>query len=443
MCSLAAALPPEPIVDEEQGWVAVEAAPRRLFQFCFSRRNLKMKRFICILAVLMLASPAWAAKKLTVQQLNDLLVSFQNDRKTDVETATELKQIELTEELTRAAMNKTISLTPGKFSIEQIYVLEARSATLPPPASDLPATAAPDAAAQKAILDKAVTYTAKYNSQLPPLTATKTTLRFQDNMEAIDACSGMSGCAQGVASASSFSKAASFIHFINSVETQVASEHGIEKKPSSPDKTPWGANGMIVLQEPDPSLGIVLQGAQSAQRLQWLRWELVNGKPVAVFSFKVPIADSQFPVDICCFPRSVQVGVANFYNGFNAAQVAGQEAASGGGGGVVGNFQTNTNYKLHFNAKVPFHGEIFVDPATGIVLRLITQADFKASDNVQQEDTRIDYGPVMVNAKAMILPVRTVINTVVAPNGDSGSGTFTTRRTLFTSEYKNYQLAAH
>ena len=141
-----------------------------------------MKRLLCILAVFMLASPAWAAKKLTVQQLNDLLVSFQQNKKTDVEAATDLKQVELTEELTRAAMNKIVTLAPGKFSLEQIYVLEARSAALPPPASDLPALPVPDAAAQKAILDKAAVYTTSIYSQLPTLKATKTVLRFQDDM---------------------------------------------------------------------------------------------------------------------------------------------------------------------------------------------------------------------------------------------------------------------
>jgi len=63
---------------------------------------------------------------------HDLLVSLQQDGKTDAEIATDLKQVELTEELTRAAMNKIINLVPGKFSIEQIYVLETRSATLAP-----------------------------------------------------------------------------------------------------------------------------------------------------------------------------------------------------------------------------------------------------------------------------------------------------------------------
>jgi hypothetical protein len=402
--------------------------------------ELKMKHLVWIFAVLMLASPAWAAKKLTVQQLKDQLVTLQQDRKTDQEVAAVLKQVELTEELTRADLNKIVDFAPGKHTIEQIYVLEARSAVLPPPASDMPATPVPDAVVQKAILDKAVDYAAKYYAQLPTLTATKTTLRFQDDMKTIDACSGMVGCARGAVDSSSFSHQASFIHYINSVDTPIASQHGREFMPSKQDKTPWGANGMITLQETDPSLSVILQDAQAAGSIQWLRWELINGKRAAVYSFKVPITNSRLGVDACCFPTSIQTGRAKFFNATSAAVVAECEAPSNGAGGAVGNFQTITVYDQHFKTTVPYHGEFFVDPETGIVVRLITQAEFKASDLVQSEDKRIDYGPVMVNTKALVLPVRTVINTVVAPNGDSGAATYTTRRTLFTSEYKNYQL---
>jgi hypothetical protein len=105
-----------------------------------------------------------------------------------------------------------------------------------------------------------------------------------------------------------------------------------------------------------------------------------------------------------------------------------------------GNMQTNTSWK-NFKTTVPYHGEIFVDPDTGIVVRLVTQAEFKTSDLVHQEDHRIDYGPVAVGDKKLVLPVKSVINTEVVPNGDSGAGKYSTRHTLFTAEYKNYQLA--
>ena len=400
-----------------------------------------MKRIVCVLALLLLTTPAWAAKKLTVQQLGDLLTTWHQQNKSDEDTATELKEIELNEELTHAALNKIVVLAPGTHSMEQIYVLEAKSAMLAPPASDLPNQPAPDADAQKTILDKAAHYTSGIYGQLPRVTATKTTLRFQDNMEVVEACSGISGCAKDVSVSSGFSHWASSVHYINSTEATVVNERGSETVPPTKDKTPWGENGMIALLEAEPSLGGILPEALASASTRWLRWELVYGRPAAVYSFKVAPANSRLAVDICCFPTKTQMGSANFYNSFDANLVAGQEAAPGGGGGVVGNFQTSNKYDKHFKATVPYHGEVFVDPASGIVLRLIIQSEFKASDELQQEDRRIDYDPVMVGGKALVLPVKTVVNTVVVPNGVSGSGTFSTRHTLFLSEYKNYQAA--
>jgi hypothetical protein len=58
---------------------------------------------------------------------------------------------------------------------------------------------------------------------------------------------------------------------------------------------------------------------------------------------------------------------------------------------------------------------------------------------VHQEDQRIDFAPMAVGGKTMVLPIKTVINTEVVPNGDSGAGKFSTRHTLFTAEYKGYK----
>jgi hypothetical protein len=389
-----------------------------------------MKRFAWILVVMMLASPAWAAKKITVQQLKDMLVSLQQGRKTDAEVATELKQVELTEELTRSAMNSLVSYVSGPLSTEQIYVLEARSAVLPPPAVDLPATPAPDAAAQKAILDKAVDYTTKTYAQLPHLTATKTTIRFQDNVEAIATVTGMHSGSSDVDP--NLVQANRFIHYINSTEVPVDTQNGAEKVSTAKDKTPWGQNGYIALQGQGPVLSSVLQDAQTAGTISWLRWETINKKAAAVFAFSVDKKKSHYAVSYCCFPTSEQTGLLSYKPG---AQGSGDFTAKG-------NLQTHTTYDQHFNATVPYHGEIFVDPDSGIVVRLNLQAEFKAADDVQQEDQRIDYGPVKVGVNAMVLPVKTVLNTVVAPNGDIGAARFTTRRTLFISEYKNYQPAA-
>jgi len=75
---------------------------------------------------------------MTVAQLQDVLTGLHSSRKSDEQIATQLKQIELTEELTGSAMNRMANLVNGQLSTEQMYVLEARSCILAPPDTDLP-----------------------------------------------------------------------------------------------------------------------------------------------------------------------------------------------------------------------------------------------------------------------------------------------------------------
>lgn len=401
-----------------------------------------MNRFSrALIAFFLLTSAAWADKKITVGQLEDLLRTMQHDKKTDTEVATALKQIELSEELTRARMNALIPMAPGPYSTEQIYVLEARSADLIPPPSDLPATPAPDANAQKAILARAAEYVSHTYDQLPQLLALRTTLRFQDNLSAVVESSGVVGSATEVDTATpGFEARRDYVRYINSSQSAVTLERGTEKLSPDNSKTPWGANKMIALQSPDPSLNTVFAEAQASGSIQWLRWELINGRAAAVFSFAVPRRSSRLNVKVCCFPKIDQQGVAHFYtsttgSAFGSDAVAGQ-------GGVQGDWQTTTDWH-DFHDTSPYHGELFLDPETGVVVRLITEAEFKPSDLVHQLDTRIDYGPVHMGARSVIVPIKTFVNTVVVPGGDSGAQTYTTRCTLFTSEFNGYRLAAN
>lgn len=397
-----------------------------------------MKWAALLLLVVLFCPSAWCAKTITVGQLEELLRAAQQDKKSDAEVATALKQIELGEELTRGEMNGLGKLLAGPLSTEQIYVLEARSADLIPPPSDLPSTPAPDADAQKALLDKAGAYVARQYSRLPALTALKTTLRFQDNVEAVAGSSGMRNGAKEVDTSAGFSNPATFVHYIRSSEALVASEHGAEAIPADKDKTPWGANGMTAIEQPDPGLDAVFREAQANGGIHWLRWELVNGKQSAVYAFSVPRKKSRLEVDVCCFPKVDQAGIATFYTSTTAATLG--DGGGGGGGGVAGNFQTTTEWH-DYKATVAYHGEFFVDPASGVVVRMITEADLKPTEMVHRLDTRIDYGPETIEGKTLIVPVKSIVNTEVVPNGESGAGTYTTRCTLFTSEYKNYQLA--
>ena len=372
-----------------------------------------MKCLGWILLLLISAVPTWAAKKITVAQLDDLLHSLQQAKKADAEVAAELKQVELTEELTRATMDRLASFIPGPLSTEQFYVLEAGSAVLAPPGSDLPSTPAPDAAAQKALLDKAIAYATNTYAQLPHLTATKTTFRFQDNMQAPVTETGRRGGAVKWPDASDATNGL-FVRFIGSNDRPVDFQNGAEMLSKAKDQTQWGANGQIALLGQSPVLSAIVQDAQAAGNLNWLRWETVNGRQAAVFTFTVDKKKTHYDVNDCCFPDVDQVGARTFRN-----------------------VQVYTHWNP-YKGIVPYHGEIFVDSGTGIVVRLVTQAEFKSSEPVKQEDTRIDYGPVKVDGKLLVLPVRTIIDSVVVISGEDSATKYSTRRTLFTADYKNY-----
>jgi hypothetical protein len=391
-----------------------------------------MKRFGCILVLFLMAVPAWPAKKVTVVELTDLLKQLGEQKKSDLEIATALKQVQMSEALTRSKMNDLANYAPGPQTTEQIYVLEAGSAVLAPPASDIPTTPAPDAAAQKALLDKATDYITKTYSQLPAVTATKTTVRFQDNVEAPGSSGGMQGGAKEVTTGSGFVSPTQYIRYIGSTETKVESANGVEKTPVKEKNAPWGRNGQIALYGAEPNLNTVLHEAQDSGGLTFTRWETINGKPAAMFSFAVQKKKSKYAVVYCCFPDVTQTGKAQF----TSASVSG---LTGGSGGASGNLQTATDWHDFKASGVPYHGALFIDPDTGIVVRMVTIAEFKNSDVVHQEDQRIDYLPVKVGDKELVLPARKMINTEVVPTGDSGSaGKYTTRRTMLTSEYKDF-----
>jgi hypothetical protein len=398
-----------------------------------------MKRMVWLVLLCTLPAPVWAAnKKVTAQELKDMLTQMQQQKKSDDEIANALKQVDVTDQLTAEMLNSLGPLLPGQQSLAQVYILEARTAMLPPPAAEVPTDPAPDAAAQKALLDKAADYVSKTYGQLPDVTATKETLRFQDSMDTVASSSGMHSSASEVDTGFGLSNSPQYFRFINTADVAIESHNGVEKMPSAKDSTPWGRNGYIALQEQGPVLQTAFNEAQAAGKVAFVRWELVNGKKTAVFSFAVDKKKSHYSVNFCCFPDTDQTGTARFSGANGAGQPGGSQGASGG---AKGNFQTNTTWKP-YKTNTGYHGEIFINAETGIVVRLINQAEFKSSEVIHQEDTRIDFGPVTIGDKPLVLPVKEFVNTEVVPAGEDAAGKYSVRHTLFYTEFKNYQLAS-
>lgn len=391
-----------------------------------------MKRLGWALLLLVAVSPAWASRNITVQQLKDLLVSLQHANKTDVEVASELMQVDLTEELTRSTMDDLANYVPGPQTSVQMYVLEVHSAALPPPASDLPSTPAPDAATQQAILDKAIGYATTTYAQMPHVSATKTVARFEEEWPKIDSAALHTASMKTLFDLDQ-RNLGRVIGFDKATEIPVDLENGAEQAQLPADKTHWGANGQITLLSQEPNLANVVKDAQSSGKINWLRWETVNGVETAVYSFAVSKKQTHYDVDYCCFRQESSDGVQQMQTSALAAH----------------NSRLDTSTWDRRHSTVPYHGEIFVNPKTGIIVRLVTQAEFKPSGDIRQEDRRIDYAPVNVGAKTFVLPVRAVINAVTVnvktfsqPGNErfASSEVFTkTCNTLFVAEYNGYQ----
>jgi hypothetical protein len=369
-----------------------------------------MKRLGWFLVVLLAASPAWASnkwavnEKITVQQLRDLLVSLKQFHKTDAEIASQIKQVDLTEELTAAVKSDLLFASPGPLTSEQICVLEARTSMLVPPPSDLPGLPAPDAAAQKAILDKAIDFAVKNDLQTPHLIALKAVSRYghlnpfgiSEGWGSSVTTGGITLDAGSVSIMSLTSKYTEIVEIDQGTEKVIVYKEDPRLRRLSP--TPEGGAR--------PALGLILRQADEGGKVDWLRWETIDGVKTAVFSFAVDKKKALYGVDYCCFQTLGNVGY---------------------------------EWKP-FKKIVGLHGEFFIDPDTGTTLRIILKAEFAPSDFVEQEDTRIDFGKVTVGGNNYLVPMGSSTHTEVDARGDSNSQ-YVKRRTMLVSSYANYRLA--
>jgi len=389
-----------------------------------------MRKLLVFVAVLLSTLPCLAVTKVTVSQLDSVLAEMHAQNKGDEATANRLKDLELTQQLTEPAMNSFTRYQPGSQTTVQIRVLALASALLPPPAAELPDTPAPDQATQKAIMSRAIDYVTQDFSHLPRFSADKTTARYQNGEDFVRTSTGAGS--QMAHSDLGLSPTNNYIRFLGEHSAPVVVQGGVELPQKGKAQDPSSQNGQISQGGGGPVLGAVLLDAARGQ-VGWLRWETVAGKQTAVFGFAVIRKQSHYQVNYCCFPKSQDVG------SHIGATPGGVATGPGGGQPNAANYGVLTSFEP-FKTTAGYHGELFIDPQTGAVVRLILQAELKPTDYVQQEDTRIDYAPVDVGGKQYVVPVQSIVLTTVVPSGQSFQKV-SLRRTLFDMKYSNYQPA--
>jgi VWFA-related protein len=303
------------------------------------------------------ALPAVAARNITVEQLEQVLAAVHG--KADAKVAQQLSGLELTERLSAARLSRWEADLPGPESRQSLVLLADVAAFLDPPAAEIPATPAPDFAAQRRMIALTVDYASKTLHQLPNFFATRDTVRFEDTPQGF----------RPDTSEIPYQP----LHPVGRATDTVLYRDGnevVDSRAAKGNKNQPATQGLITTGVFGPVLATVLVDAAQG-KLAWSHWEQGAAGPLAVFRFAVPREKSHYEVEFCCVTAD------------------------------------NGSYRV-FQQFSGYHGEMAVDPANGAILRLTLEADLKPADKIVRSEILVEYGPVEIGGKTYICPVKSV-----------------------------------
>jgi len=333
-----------------------------------------MRNLILLAVLAVLALPAAEARSVTVEQLRQLLVSPHAAKQSDAELARLIVSLDLTEQLTAPMLERIESkLKPGPKTAGAMDLLADSSTFLDPPAGELPAKAPPDARLQRTLLSAAVTYVAGTLLHLPNFLATRITRSFDDK--------------PFVVSRTGWSPSNADLHLAGISSREIAYRDGHEVFSDAPltkarledESSPIG---LASTGEFGPVLATILIDTV-AGKVTWSHWEQTSTGLAAVFHYMVPRDASDYHVTFCCIAQ------AQSPDPFNPTQDPSRNST-------------------FFYGKPAYHGSLYLDPATGAILRVTLQAELKNSDPVTRTDISVQYGSVQIGGKTYICPVRSV-----------------------------------
>ena len=335
-----------------------------------------MRKLILFVMSLAMITPCVAAvQSVTVEQLKQMLAAQQTAGKNDGDRAQQLNSLELTEQLTQPTLDRiTTEFKPGPKTVLSLKLLADSSAFLEPPAGELLDKAPPTAVEQRDMMKSAINFVAVTLRHMPDFLATRLTESY-DN-------SPLSVTHSGWAPHTDLHPAGSFSHHI----TYRNGEEVLDRQPGSSGAKPMNESspeGLTSIGEFGSALGVILSDA-SKGILKWSHWEQTAAGQVAVFHFEVPPAASHYWVNYCCVRSS-------------------PNDASGGVGLYAGLEDANS-----YHGTPGYHGNLYLDPATGDILRITLESELKASDPITRAAISVQYGPVEIGGKSYICPVHSI-----------------------------------
>jgi hypothetical protein len=315
-----------------------------------------MRRLFALAMILGVTWPCLGAKKVTVQQLEQIVSSLKD--RTDQDAAGQLALLELRERLSAARARALSLAVPGPVTRGSLLVLGDASVFLNLPAQDIATIAAPDTATQRQMLNLVQQYVGQTLAQLPNFFATRETILFMDNPPRPGQASVPADDELQLAAKSQ----ATVLYRDGKqiVEPSAASE-GKRAEPES--------SGLVTSGEFGPMLGTVLADARQSE-LAWSHWEKLEDGEEAVFRYAVPKKKSHYEAKFCCVKTRAGRGLFQ--------QLAG------------------------------YHGEIAIDAGTGAILRMTMQADLKPAYPMARADLMVEYDLVEIGGRSYLCPAKSV-----------------------------------
>jgi hypothetical protein len=329
-------------------------------------------RFVRIIAglfIICILPSALGQGGVTITQLRDFLLTQHKSRQSDIETAERLSSVTLAERLNEQALSRIITeAMPGPESLEQLRLLADYSIFAAPPTSgESSISPAPSPEEQQQMVGAGAEYAQTALHHLPDFMAIRYTRRF-DNTP--------------LGSGHKHAKPKILLHWIGEFKDRITYRNGAEIENDS--RTQQGTSeivhpGLMSMGEFGPILSVVFRDFATGD-VAWARWELddpAEGR-LAVFHYSVPKAASHYLVDFCCYRNP-----------------------------------EDETEELSFHDHPAYHGEVVLNPDSGVVRRITIQADLDNSAPVFGSDLVVRYREVEIGGRAYVCPVRSIAMTTI------------------------------
>ena len=322
-----------------------------------------MRKLVVLFLLGAFGSASFAGTRASMHEVEQLLLSLRD--KPDAEVATSIANLELTERASSLRLSQWQAEFQGKQTREALLALADASAFLALPVEEIPPIAMPDDAERSQILSRTIEYARTTIHKLPNFSAKRSITHFEDVPVWQSPSAGIAGFYRNrpADSTSSYSrvlhvlsKASIVVKYLNGLEVVDAgvSKHG---------KIHSRAMRLTTSGEFGPVLSVVIGDAIRSQ-VYWGHWEQGATGPLAVLRYVVPQEKSHYSVSVDLF--------------------RGEDLPD-------------------FPA---YHGEITVDPANGIILRLTAESELKPHNSAFKSGIMVEYGPVTIGSRDYICPVR-------------------------------------